>query len=53
MNKEKLLFLAGVACVQTGACMIHYGLGLIILGTWLLIGSYIEYEKENEEEEEE
>lgn len=48
MNKSKIYLYLGVFCVQVGACIIHFGFGLIIFGLWLLLGSYIEFEEENE-----
>lgn len=51
MKLEKIYLCAGVVAFQVGACMIHYGLGLMILGVFLLLSSYLEFE-ENEKEEE-
>ena len=52
MSKENALFLAGMACLEVGAILVHPGLALMVLGGWLLIGSYFEYEKNNPDEEE-
>jgi hypothetical protein len=52
MNKEKIYFTVGIIAFQVGACMIHYGLGLMLLGVWLLLGSFIEYDKNHQDEEE-
>ncbi len=45
MNKEKTYIMIGAVLIQCGACMIHFGLGIILLGAWFLIGSYFEFEK--------
>lgn len=39
MKTNPYLFLAGVAAVLGGAFMVHPGLPLIVLGTWLVIVS--------------
>ena len=52
MSKENVLFVAGMACLGAGAYLVHPGLALMVLGVWLLIGSYFEYEKNNPDEEE-
>ena len=51
MNKEKIYFTIGFVAFQCGAFMIHYGLGLMLLGVWLLVCSFIEYDKHQDEEE--
>lgn len=51
MKKSKLYFTVGFICVQAGACIIHFGFGLIILGLWLLLVSYIEFEEQNENDD--
>ena len=50
MNKEKIYFTVGIVAFQCGACMIHLGLGLMLMGAWLLLGSFIEFEKNQEDE---
>ena len=52
MNKENIYFTVGIVAFQCGACMIHWGLGLMLLGAWLLLGSFIEFEKNNKDDEE-
>ena len=52
MNKEKIYFTIGIVAFQCGAFMIHYGLGLMLLGVWLLVYSFIEYDKHHPDEEE-
>ena len=52
MNKEKIYFTVGIVAFQCGACMIHWGLGLMLLGAWLLLGSFFEFQKNNESEDE-
>ena len=44
MDKSKIYFAIGIIAFQLGACMIHIGLGVMLLGAWLLLGSYIEFE---------
>jgi hypothetical protein len=44
MDKSKIYFAIGIIAFQFGACMIHIGLGVMLLGAWLLLGSYIEFE---------
>ena len=44
MDKSKNYFIIGFIAFQLGACMIHIGLGVMLLGAWLLLGSYIEFE---------
>ena len=53
MDKEKIYFTVGIVAFQCGACMIHWGLGLMLLGAWLLLGSFIEFEKNQEDEDDE
>jgi hypothetical protein len=53
MNKERIYFTVGIIAFQVGACMIHYGPGLMLLGVWLLLGSFIEFEKNQEDEDDE
>lgn len=43
MNKEKIYFMAGTACIVTGAYYIHWGLAIIVCGIGVLVGSYAEY----------
>ncbi len=50
MDKEKIYFTVGIVAFQCGACMIHWGLGLMLMGAWLLLGSFIEFEKNQEDE---
>lgn len=47
---EKFYLLAAVACIVTGAYAIHWGLALMVCGVGILIGSYVEYCKNKEEE---
>ena len=44
MDKSKNYFIIGFIAFQLGACMIHIGLGVMLLGAWLLLGSYMEFE---------
>lgn len=53
MDKEKIYFTVGIVAFQCGACMIHWGLGLMLLGAWLLLCSFIEFEKNQEYEDDE
>ena len=43
MEKSKIYFTIGIVLLQYGACLIHWGLGLMLLGVWLLLGSYMEF----------
>ena len=49
MKKSKFDFILGFLIIQIGACWIHKGLGLIILGVYFMVCSYIEFEEENDE----
>ena len=53
MKKSKIYFIIGFIAFQLGACMIHIGLGVMLLGAWLLFGSYIEFEDNYEDKKEE
>jgi high-affinity Fe2+/Pb2+ permease len=44
MDKSKIYFAIGFIAFQLGACMIHIGLGVMLLGAWMLLYSYIEFE---------
>ena len=44
MDKSKIYFAIGIIAFQLGACMIHIGLCVMLLGAWLLLFSYIEFE---------
>jgi len=44
MDKSKIYFTIGFIAFQFGACMIHIGLCVMLLGAWLLLYSYIEFE---------
>ena len=44
MDKSKIYFTIGFIAFQLGACMIHIGLGVMLPGVWLLLGSYVEFE---------
>ena len=44
MKKSNIYFSIGVIALQLGACMIHIGLCIMLLGAWLLLFSYIEFE---------
>ena len=48
-RKFKIYSSIGVIVLQLGACMIHIGLGLMLLGAFLLVGSYFEFEKNHED----
>ena len=50
MRKSKIYLFTGIIALQLGACMIHSGLGLMLIGGLLLFGSYMEYNKDNKEE---
>jgi high-affinity Fe2+/Pb2+ permease len=45
MDKSKIYFAIGFIAFQLGACMIHIGLCVMLLGAWLLVGSYLEFEE--------
>ena len=45
MYKSKIYFIIGFIAFQLGACMIHIGLGVMLLGAWLFVGSYLEFEE--------
>ena len=47
--KEKIYFFCGTVALGIGASMIHYGLGIMLVGALLLLGSYIEFEKRMED----
>ena len=53
MKKSKIYFSIGVIALQLGACMIHIGLGLMLLGAWMLFRSYMEFEDNYEDKKEE
>lgn len=53
MKKSKIYFSIGVIALQLGACMIHIGLGLMLLGAWMLFSSYMEFEDNYEDKKEE
>ena len=44
MKKSKNYFIIGFIAFQLGACMIHIGLGVMLLGAWMLLWSYMEFE---------
>lgn len=46
--KEKIYLIVGFGLFTSGACMIHIGLGVIILGALFLFASYEEFKKKNE-----
>ena len=50
MKKSDICLCTGIIALQLGACLIHYGLGLMLLGGFLLFCSYMEYNKDNKEE---
>ena len=52
MNKEKIYLNLGIIAFQFGAFMIHWGLGLMVLGGWLILAAFIEYDKNHPDEEE-
>ena len=52
MNKEKIYLNLGIIAFQFGACMIHWGLGLMVLGGFLILGAFIEYDNNHPDEEE-
>ena len=53
MKRCKIYFSIGVIALQLGACMIHIGLGLMLLGAWMLFNSYLELEENYEDKKEE
>ena len=52
MKKSKIYFCTGIIALQLGACLIHLGLGLMLLGALLLFCSYMEFEENYEDKEE-
>ena len=53
MKKSNIYFSIGVIALQLGACMIHIGLGVMLVGVFLLIGSYLKFEENYEDKKEE
>ena len=53
MKESKIYFTIGIVLLQCGAFLIHWGLGLIFIGAWLLLGSYVEFEDNYEDKKEE
>ena len=53
MKKSKNYFIIGFIAFQLGACMIHIGLGVMLLGAWMLLWSYMEFEENYEDKKEE
>lgn len=53
MKKSDIYLCIGIIALQLGACMIHIGLGVMLLGAVLLVGSYLEFEENYEDKEEE
>ena len=53
MDKETIYFFIGIVAFQTGAFMLHYGLGIMFFGVWMLLGSYIEHDKNHNDEKKE
>ena len=53
MDKSKIYFIIGLIAFQLGACMIHIGLGVMLVGVFLLIGSYLKFEENYEDKKEE
>lgn len=53
MKKSKIYFTIGIIAFQLGACMIHIGLGIMLLGAFLLGCSYLEFEENYEDKKEE
>jgi hypothetical protein len=52
MKRSRIYFSLGIILLQVGACMIHYGLGLMMAGAFLLFCSYMEFEENHKDEEE-
>ena len=53
MKKSKIYFAIGFIAFQLGACMIHIGLGVMLIGAWMLFSSYMEFEDNYEDKKEE
>lgn len=52
MVKSTICFVISVTCIMVGAFIINEGFGMIVTGAWFLVGSYVEYTKEEKAEEE-
>lgn len=52
MKKEKMFLIVGTVAFFYGSCMIHFGLGLMLLGALLILFSYIEFNENHKTEEE-
>lgn len=50
MKKSRFDFILGFLLIQVGACWIHKGLGLIILGVYFMVCSYVEFENIKDED---
>lgn len=48
MDKSTICFVLSVICIMVGASIINEGFGMIVVGAWFLVGSFVEYLKEDD-----